>query len=81
MAGFALLANAHGALPTIGVMLLGLGRGTEIDLIAFFVSRYFGQLFFGQLYGYCFIAFSFGSSADRFLGGYAYELATPITRS
>jgi hypothetical protein len=45
------------------------------------VSRYFGQLLFGQLYGYCFIAFSFGSSAGRFLGGYAYELATPITRN
>jgi hypothetical protein len=46
-AGFALLANAHGALPMIGVMLLGLGLGTEIDLIAFLVSRYFGQLSFG----------------------------------
>jgi MFS family permease len=75
IAGFALLATAHGALPTIGVTLLGLGLGTEIDLIAFLVSRYFGQRSFGQLYGYCFMAFGFGSSAGRFLGGYAYDLA------
>jgi predicted MFS family arabinose efflux permease len=75
IAGFALLAHPHSALPTIGVTLLGLGLGTEIDLIAFLVSRYFGQLSFGQLYGFCFMAFGFGSSAGRFLGGYAYDLA------
>jgi MFS family permease len=75
IAGFAFLASAHGVLPTIGVTLLGLGLGTEIDLIAFLVSRYFGQLSFGQLYGYCFMAFGFGSSGGRFLGGYAYDLA------
>jgi len=75
IAGFAFLANAHGVLPTIGVTLLGLGLGTEIDLIAFLVSRYFGQRSFGQLYGYCFMAFGFGSAGGRFLGGYLYDLA------
>lgn len=75
IAGFALLYTAHGMLPTIGVILLGLGLGTEIDLIAFLVSRYFGQRSFGQLYGYCFMLFGFGSSAGRFLGGYLYDLA------
>ncbi|MBV9587320.1 MAG: hypothetical protein JO213_20795 [Alphaproteobacteria bacterium] len=52
IAGFAFLANALGVLPTVGVTLLGLGLGTEIDLIAFVVSRYFGHRSFGQLYGY-----------------------------
>jgi MFS family permease len=75
VAGIAFLASANSALPTIGVVLLGLGLGTEIDLIAFLVSRYFGQRSFGQLYGYCFMAFGFGSSGGRFLGGYAYDLA------
>ncbi|MGE5271313.1 MAG: MFS transporter [Thiohalocapsa sp.] len=75
IAGFAFLYTAHGVLPTIGVVLLGLGLGTEIDLIAFLVSRYFGQKSFGQLYGYCFMLFGFGSAAGRFLGGYLYQLA------
>ena len=75
IAGFAFLYTAHGALPTIGVILLGLGLGTEIDLIAFLVSRYFGQRSFGQLYGYCFMAFGWGSAGGRFLGGYIYDLA------
>jgi MFS family permease len=79
IAGFAFLSTAHGMLPTFGVILLGLGLGTEIDLIAFLVSRYFGQRSFGQIYGYCFMLFGFGSSAGRFLGGYVYDLAHSYT--
>src|SRR5205814_6707805 len=75
IAGFAFLASATGTLPAIGVILLGLGLGTEIDLIAFLVSRYFGQRAFGQIYGYCFMVFSFGSASGRLLGGYVYDLA------
>jgi predicted MFS family arabinose efflux permease len=75
IAGFVLLASATGTLPAFGVVLLGLGLGTEIDLIAFLVSRYFGQRAFGQIYGYCFMVFSFGSASGRFVGGYVYDLA------
>jgi MFS family permease len=74
IAGFACLAAATGFLPTVGVVLLGLGLGTEIDLIAFLVSRYFGQRAFGQIYGYCFMVFGLGSSCGRFLGGFVYDL-------
>src|SRR5215472_5156871 len=75
IAGLVLLASASGMLPAIGVILLGLGLGTEIDLIAFLVSRYLGQRSFGEIYGYCFMIFGFGSSLGRFLGGLIYDLA------
>jgi predicted MFS family arabinose efflux permease len=75
IAGFVLLASAAGAAPAVGVSLVGLGLGTEIDLIAFLVSRYLGQRAFGQIYGYCFMLFGMGSSFGRFLGGYVYDLA------
>ena len=75
IAGFAFLASAAGALPTLGVILLGLGLGTEIDMIAFLVSRYLGQRAFGTLYGYCFMIFGLGSSCGRFVLGYVYDLA------
>jgi len=75
IAGFAFLATAAGALPALGVILLGLGLGTEIDLIAFLVSRYLGQRAFGTLYGYCFMTFGLGSSCGRFILGYVYDLA------
>jgi hypothetical protein len=76
IAGFMLLSGGgSGASPGIGVILLGLGLGTEIDLIAFLVSRYMGQRAFGEIYGYCFMIFGLGSSFGRFLGGFVYDLA------
>jgi MFS family permease len=75
IAGFALLASATGPLPAIGVVLMGLGLGTEIDLIAFLISRYFGQRAFGELYGYFFMVFGLGSSLGRYLGGLVFDIA------
>jgi len=63
------------ATPALGVILIGLGLGTEIDLIAFLTSRYFGQRAFGQLYGFCFMLFGLGSSCGRYIGGAVYDLA------
>src|SRR4029077_901942 len=73
--GFALLATAAGALPALGVILIGLGLGTEIDLIAFLTSRYLGQRAFGQLYGFCCMLCGLGSSCGRSIGGAVYDLA------
>ncbi|MBO0738417.1 MAG: MFS transporter, partial [Alphaproteobacteria bacterium] len=75
IAGLVLLASASGVLPTIGVILLGLGLGTEIDLIAFLVSRYIGQRAFGEIYGGCLIILGLGSAIGRFLGGLVFDLA------
>ena len=73
IAGLVFLASAIGPLPAVGVVLFGLGLGTEIDLIAFLVSRYFGQRAFGELYGYFFMVFGLGSSIGRALGGYVFD--------
>ena len=54
---------------------MGMGLGTEIDLIAFLVTRYFGQRSFGQIYGYFFMIFGLGSSFGRFLAGLIFDLA------
>jgi len=75
IAGFAFLASATGMLPAIGVVLMGMGLGTEIDLIAFLVTRYFGQRAFGQIYGCFFMIFGLGSSLGRFLAGLIFDLA------
>lgn len=75
IAGFALLATASGPLAATGVVLMGLGLGTEIDLIAFLISRYFGQRAFGELYGYFFMVFGIGSSLGRYLGGLVFDTA------
>jgi len=52
-----------------------LASATGIDLIAFLVTRYFGQRAFGQIYGYFFMIFGLGSSLGRFLTGLIFDLA------
>src|SRR5271155_2688095 len=69
------LASAAGIFPVVGMVLLGMGLGTEIDLIAFLITRYFGQRAFGQIYGYFFMIFGLGSGVGPLLGGVTYDRA------
>jgi len=73
--GFVLLTSGAGFLPAMGVVLIGLGLGTEVDLIAFMISRYLGLRAFGALYGLFFMMFALGGAFGRFLGGYLFDLA------
>jgi MFS family permease len=56
-----------------GIISLGLASGTEIDMIGFLTSRYFGMKRFGQLYGYLFASFVVGSAVGPFMMGLAFE--------
>ncbi len=74
IAGIALLASAiGGAVPLVGTVLCGLGIGAEVDLMAFFVSRYFGLRSFGAIYGAMFALFSLGNGVGPFLMGYSFD--------
>ncbi|WGD50175.1 MFS transporter [Bradyrhizobium sp. CB1650] len=59
--------------PVAGIISLGLASGTEIDMIGFLTSRYFGMKRFGQLYGYLFASFVVGSAVGPFTMGLAFE--------
>jgi MFS family permease len=59
--------------PVAGIISLGLASGTEIDMIGFLTSRYFGMKRFGQLYGYLFASFVLGSAVGPFMMGLAFE--------
>ena len=74
--GIALLASgAGGVAPFAGTVLCGLGIGAEIDLMAFFVGRYFGLRAFGAIYGLMFATFAIGSGLGSFLMGTTFDLA------
>jgi MFS family permease len=75
MIGFALLIAGSGIMPAFGVVLVGLGLGAEVDMLAFMNSRYFGQRAFGQLYGYFFMCFSLGGATGRSLDGILFDRA------
>jgi MFS family permease len=59
--------------PVAGIVSLGLASGTEIDMIGFLTSRYFGMKRFGQLYGYLFASFVVGSAIGPFMMGLFFE--------
>ena len=87
--GVALLAG--NVEPFIGTMLCGLGIGAEVDLMAYFVSRYFGLRSFGAVYGLMFALFGMGvglgpflmSASHDYMGSYvpmmiAFEVALAV---
>jgi hypothetical protein len=51
--------------------------GAEVDLVGYLVSRYFGLRAFGEVYGYLFGLFTFGTG----FGGYLMGLSFDVTRS
>jgi MFS family permease len=73
--GCALLASGVGGpAPIIAVLLCGAGLGVEIDMMGFFVSRYFGIRTFGEIYGYMFPGFAIGVGLGPALMGFDYDV-------
>ncbi len=58
----------------VGLVLIGLAQGAEIDVVAYIIARYFGMRSFGTIYGLTmmFIALSTTIAAVAF--GYAFDL-------
>jgi hypothetical protein len=57
--GIALLwSGLSGASVYAAALLVGLGLGAEVDIIAYLTSRYFGLHSFGEIYGYLFAVFA-----------------------
>jgi predicted MFS family arabinose efflux permease len=60
------------ASPILGIISIGLASGTEVDMIAFLTSRYFGLKRFGQLYGLLFAVFTAGPAIGPYLMGLSF---------
>jgi MFS family permease len=74
MAGIGLLGSgAGGIVPVAGTVLCGLGIGAEVDLMAFFVSRYFGLRGFAQIYGLMFGIFAAGTGVGPLAMGAGFD--------
>ncbi|MBV9153343.1 MAG: MFS transporter [Alphaproteobacteria bacterium] len=80
MIGIALLASgATGVVPYAGAIALGLGIGAEVDLMAFFTSRYFGARNYAKIYGTMFGIFAFGVGIGPALSGASFDLFRSYT--
>jgi MFS family permease len=74
MIGIALLGSGvGGAIPLAGALLCGLGIGAEIDMMAFFLSRYFGLKAFGKIYGLMFAIFNIGTTLGPAISGMSFD--------
>jgi len=75
IAGIALLGSGWpNPAPLVGAALCGAGIGAEIDLMAFFVSRYFGLKAYGKIYGMMFMLFNVGTGLGPALSGRAFDI-------
>jgi MFS family permease len=75
MLGIALLGSGWGyPAPLIGAALCGSGIGAEIDLMAFFIGRYFGLKAYGKIYGLMFMLFNIGTGLGPALSGRAFDI-------
>ena len=74
MIGIGLLASgAGGFTPFFGAIACGLGISAEIDLMAFFTSRYFGLRDDAKLYGTIFGIFALGVGIGPTLSGLSFD--------
>jgi MFS family permease len=74
MIGIALLSSrVGGVVPALGAVTLGLGIGAEVDLMAFFVSRYFGLRDYAKIYGLMFALFAIGTGIGPALSGFSFD--------
>ena len=68
-----LMSGAAGFAPFLGAIACGLGIGAEIDLMAFFTSRYFGLRDYAKLYGTMFGIFALGVGIGPALSGASFD--------
>jgi len=68
-----LLGSSTPQSASVAIVLVGMGVGAEVDLIAFLLSRYIGMRSFGEIYGYMFAVFMLGSGIGPYLMGLAFD--------
>jgi MFS family permease len=69
---YLLMDGGHGP-AQIAVILVGVALGAELDLIAFFTSRYFGMKNYGRIYGWQYVFYTFGAGVSPFVFGKAFD--------
>lgn len=74
LSGIVLMLSTHRPDAAIlATLLIGLGLGAEVDLIAFLLSRYLGMRAFGEIYGYFFAMFMLGAGLGSYAMGASYD--------
>lgn len=62
-----------GQAAVLAVLCIGFGAGFEFDLLAYLISRYFGQRNYGVIYGTFYTVIAFGGGLGPVVYGYAFD--------
>lgn len=74
-AGTLTLALAHTSpVALAGAALLGIGLGSETDVLPYLLARYFGRKHFSMLYGLSWTAYAIGGGTGPVVMGHLYDL-------
>jgi MFS family permease len=74
LCGILLLGSGtNTALALFAAILLGIGIGAEVDIMAFLVGRYFGLSSYGRIYGTLLALFTFGSGLGPWLIALSFD--------
>lgn len=68
-----LLSTPRPEAAAAGTILVGMGVGAEVDLVAFLLSRYLGMRSFGEIYGYFFSIFMLGAGLGPLAMGLSWD--------
>lgn len=68
-----LIGEAPSEFAPLCALLLGIGAGAEVDVLAYLTSRYYGLRDFGQIYGYFYAAFMIGTGIGPLAVGVGFE--------
>lgn len=70
---FVMITSSQTGLLFVGAALIGLGLGSEGDLAAYMVSRYFPKHSYGRVLGFIYFLYAQGSAFGIFLLGQVYS--------
>jgi predicted MFS family arabinose efflux permease len=63
------------AIALVGAALLGIGLGSEADIVPYLLARYFGRKHFSVLYGLTWTAYAIGGATGPMVIGHLYDRA------
>ncbi len=78
IAALGTLALAYASTPTsalLGAALLGVGLGSEADVLPYLMANYFGRKHFSVLYGLTWTAYAIGGATGPMFVGHLYDRA------
>jgi MFS family permease len=70
---FVLALAGTSPLALVGAALLGLGLGSEADIVPYLLAKYFGRKHFSALYGLTWTAYAVGGATGPMVVGHLYD--------